>query len=218
LPDPTAERIVLGLAGYLVLLFSLSFHESAHGWMAHKMGDDTAKLEGRVSLNPFVHIDPIGTFVIPMIQIFGPQGIPLLGWAKPTPVGAHNFRKLAEGHVRVAAAGPLSNVILALAFTMILFAARQMGFARSEADLSLLMLFWGIQLNVALALFNLVPIPPLDGSWVVSWGLPRSVANRYDRIVEPLGGWLLLILFVPIGWVLRPVSGAITALLISVIR
>ena len=101
--DLTPEKIAMGLTTYVVLLFSLSVHESAHGWMALQMGDDTALREGRISLNPLVHIDPIGTLLIPLLQIFG-AGIPLLGWAKPTPVGAHNFRKLARGHILVAGA------------------------------------------------------------------------------------------------------------------
>ncbi len=101
----TPERIALALMGYVVLLFSLSVHESAHGWMALRMGDDTAARQGRITLNPLSHIDPFGTVLIPLLQ-FLYSGIPLLGWAKPTPVGAHNFRRLARGHVLVALAGP----------------------------------------------------------------------------------------------------------------
>lgn len=205
-----------GLVAYVVLLFSLSFHESAHGWMAHRMGDDTAVREGRVTLNPTVHIDPIGTLLIPILQIFW-GGIPLLGWAKPTPVGAHNFHKLAEGHVRVAGAGPLSNMLLAVVFAGLLGAAIKLGLAGRPDDLAFVLLVRGVQLNVALALFNLVPIPPLDGSWVASWGLPREWGQRYDKIMEPLGGWLLLLLFVPLGWVLGPVVGLATGLLFRLV-
>src|SRR5436190_12316167 len=112
------------ITAYVVLLFSLSVHESAHGWMAFRMGDPTAMSQGRVSLNPLVHIDPIGTVLMPFMQVaFG--GVPFLAWAKPTPVGAHNFRKLARGHVLVAGAGPASNAILALLFTAGLFIARR---------------------------------------------------------------------------------------------
>ncbi len=205
----------MGLTYYVVLLFSLTIHESAHGWMAWRMGDDTAMRMGRVSLNPLVHIDPIGTLVIPLIQIFGPAGIPLLGWAKPTPVGAHNFRKLAQGHVLVAGAGPVSNVALAIIFTGMLFAVVRMGLVQGPEDVPFLILAIGVQMNVALALFNLVPLPPLDGSWVTSWGLPRSIAIRYDRLVEPYGQWILLILFATgiLGRLLGPLLTFVTQLL-----
>jgi Zn-dependent protease len=188
----TPERIAWGLTYYVVLLFSLSVHESAHGWTASRMGDDTALRQGRVSLNPLVHIDPIGTLLIPLLQIFW-GGVPLLGWAKPTPVGAHNFRQLARGHVLVAGAGPASNLVLALLFTGALFLGLRSGGRESEPFMAILTT--GVQMNVVLALFNLIPLPPLDGSWVASWGLPRSIARSYDRIVEPYGSWILLILF-----------------------
>jgi Zn-dependent protease len=181
------------------------------------MGDDTAVRMGRVSLNPLVHIDPIGTLLIPMIQIFGPAGIPLLGWAKPTPVGAHNFRKLAQGHVLVAGAGPVSNLILALIFTTLLFLTVRTGLVQGPDDLPFLVLAIGVQMNVALALFNLVPLPPLDGSWVASWGLPREIAHRYDRIVEPYGQWILLILFATgiLGRIIGPFMSFLTRLLFN---
>jgi Zn-dependent protease len=207
------DRIAMGLTTYVVLLFSLSVHESAHGWMAWRMGDDTAIRQGRVSLNPLVHIDPVGTVLIPLIQIFGPMGIPLMGWAKPTPVGAHNFRRLARGHILVAAAGPLSNMILAVLFTIALFVA-----VRLDIDYNnpVMVLFGtGVVMNVSLAVFNLVPLPPLDGSWIASWGLPRPIANKYDRVMEPWGQWILLILFMTgiLGIVVAPFRNAMVLLL-----
>lgn len=208
----TLERIATGLTYYVVLLFSLSVHESAHGWVAHRMGDDTALSQGRVSLNPLVHIDPIGTILMPLVQFFA-AGIPLLAWAKPTPVVARNFREVARGQVLVAGAGPVSNVVLAVLFTGLLFAAVRGGLVQGAGDVPFLILAIGVQMNVALALFNLVPLPPLDGSWVASWGLPRPIAERYDRLVEPLGPWLLLILLVPVGWVLRPMIEFLTGFL-----
>lgn len=187
----------------MVLLFSLSVHESAHGWMALRMGDDTAARQGRITLNPLSHIDPVGTVLIPLMQIFW-GGVPLLGWAKPTPVGAQNFRRLARGHVLVAGAGPASNLLLALLFTLLLFLGLRSGARENETVMAILNT--GVQMNVVLALFNLVPLPPLDGSWVASWGLPRPVAARYDRVVEPYGHWILLILFATgaLGWLLSP--------------
>jgi len=212
LPELTPDRIAWGLTYYVVLLFSLSVHESAHGWMALQMGDDTAVRQGRVTLNPLSHIDPVGTLLIPMLQIFW-GGVPLLGWAKPTPVGAQNFRRLARGHVLVAAAGPASNVLLALLFTGGLFLGLRSGARESEGVMAILNT--GVQMNVVLALFNLVPLPPLDGSWVASWGLPRSVAVRYDRVVEPYGQWILLILFATgvLGLVLSPFVHALSTFL-----
>ena len=209
----TPDKIALGLTTYVVLLFSLSVHESAHGWMAWRMGDDTAIRQGRVSLNPLVHIDPVGTVLIPLIQIFGPGGIPLMGWAKPTPVGAHNFRRLARGHVLVAAAGPVSNLILALLFTVALFVALRADVDREGPVMHLIVT--GVLMNVSLAIFNLVPLPPLDGSWIASWGLPRNIANHYDRVMEPWGQWILLILFMTgiLGIIVAPFRYFLTMLL-----
>jgi len=149
-----------------------------------------------------------------MLQIFGPAGIPLMGWAKPTPVQASNFRPgmLARGQVLVAGAGPASNLVLALFFTALLFVAVRLGIA-TAADRNPVfeMINTGVFINVALAVFNLVPLPPLDGSWVVSWGLPRTVAERYDRIMEPYGQYVLLALFVTgiLSWIVSPVIIAI---------
>jgi len=210
--------LAMRITAYVVLLFSLSVHESAHGWMAYRMGDDTAMRQGRVSLNPLVHIDPVGTVLIPLLQIFG--GISwLLGWAKPTPVGAHNFRKLAQGHVLVAGAGPVSNMLLALIFAAGLFVAVRMDvglFARPLTNL----LITGIQMNVGLALFNLVPLPPLDGSWIVSWGLPRRIAQHYDRVMEPWGQWILLVLFMTgvLRFLLSPIMVMIIRVLAAIIQ
>ena len=212
----TPEAFALGITTYVVLLFSLSVHESAHGYVAYRMGDDTAMLQGRVDLNPLVHIDPVGTLLIPLLQIFW-GGVPLLGWAKPTPVGAHNFRKLARGHVLVAGAGPASNLLLAILFTLALFAVRRAGLAEGRHDALFVIVAVGIQMNVALALFNLIPVPPLDGSWIASWGLPRPIGERYDRLVEPYGQWLLLLLFIPIGWVLRPIQYSVTSLIFRMV-
>lgn len=213
MPELTPDRIALGLTYYVVLLFSLSFHESAHAWTASRMGDDTARDLGRVSLNPAVHFDFLGTFLIPMLQIFGPAGIPLMGWAKPTPVVARNFRPgmLARGQVLVAGAGPASNLVLALVFTAALFVAVRVGVTGAASQFVLALIQTGVLVNVVLAVFNMVPLPPLDGSWVASWGLPRSLAEPYDRIMQPYGHWILLALFVTgvLSWFVSPVIFAI---------
>jgi Zn-dependent protease len=130
-------------------------------------------------------------------------------------VGAHNFRRLAQGHVLVAGAGPVSNLILAVMFTIAYGITRSVGVG-VEFQVPIFMLIRnGILMNVALAVFNLVPLPPLDGSWIASWGLPRSIANHYDRIVEPYGQWILLILFATgiLGIVIAPFISLVLALL-----
>lgn len=213
----TPERIAIALTLYVVLLFSVSFHESAHAWAALRLGDDTADRQGRISLNPLVHIDPIGTVLMPILMfVFG--GLPLLAWAKPTPYNPANFRRdvsLGAGHMTVAAAGPLSNVILALLFTAGLFGAARIGWLDEGSRAVATLLAGGIQLNVMLALFNLVPIPPLDGSKVASFGLPRELAARYDAVVESLGPFLALVVLLFAGRLLVPINNVVSRMLIS---
>jgi Zn-dependent protease len=213
LPELTSESLALGLTTYVVLLFSLSVHESAHGWMAHKLGDDTALREGRVSLNPLVHIDPIGTLLLPLLQIF--TGLLLIGWAKPTPYDPTNFRRdvtMRQGHMLVAGAGPVSNLLLAVLFTAGFFVIVRTGLVQEARNPVVVMAALGIQMNVVLALFNLVPIPPLDGSKVASYGLPGTLGERYDRVMEPYGYIILLVLFATgiLGQVLGPVTSWVT--------
>jgi Zn-dependent protease len=216
----TPEHIALGLTTYVVLLFSLSVHESAHAWMAWKLGDDTAMRLGRVSLNPIVHIDPIGTLLFPLIQIF--TSVPLLGWAKPTPYNPANFRRdvtMRTGHVLVAAAGPVSNFLLALLFTGVLVVLMRSGLVQSRDSfllnflLNLAML--GIELNVLLAVFNLIPIPPLDGSKVASFGLRGDLGEKYDRVVGPYGFVILMLLLMSgaLGYIVRPIERLILTVL-----
>jgi Zn-dependent protease len=213
-------EIAQGIMSFVVLLFSLSFHESAHAWMASRMGDNTARDLGRVSLNPMVHIDLFGTVLIPLIQIFGPTGIPLLGWAKPTPVQARNFRpgQLAKGQILVASAGPVSNLILAVVFTAVLFVAVRLGLSREAGEPVLLLIATGVMINVSLAVFNMLPLPPLDGSHVASWGLPRPLAEAYDRVMGSYGQYLLLILFATgaLSWITSPLILFLRGLLFRV--
>ena len=148
-----------------MLLFSLSVHESAHAWTALKEGDPTAQERGRISLNPLVHIDIIGTVVMPLLMIF--TGVPLLGWAKPCPVDPRNFKNVRRGQIIVSGAGPVSNLILALLFTAGPFVALRVIPEPSPTHPVLLLLMTGVQLNVILAIFNMVPLPPLDGSHIL---------------------------------------------------
>jgi Zn-dependent protease len=218
LPQLTPEALALGLTQFVVLLFCLSFHESAHAWTALRQGDPTAQSLGRISLNPLVHIDPIGTVVMPLLMIF--TGVPLLGWAKPTPVNPRLFRSLRGGQILVSAAGPISNMLLALLFTAFLFVAvRALPHPLEEQPLAQL-LWLGVKLNVSLAIFNLIPLPPLDGSHVVEWALPNGMGHRYIAAIAPYQGFLLLALVMSgaLSALLGPVLNVVVGLLVSLIR
>jgi Zn-dependent protease len=207
MPDFDAQNFALGLTNYLVLLFSLSFHESAHAWMALKLGDDTAASLGRITLNPLPHIDPFGTVLMPLLQIFG--GIPLIGWAKPTPYDPGRFRRdvsLRRGHISVAVAGPLSNLILTVLFSILLAITIRAGLPKESTEPFENIFKTGILLNVSLMIFNLLPVPPLDGSHVMSWSLPRSIGEKFDHIAENYGTLILFGLFFTgaLGFVMGP--------------
>jgi len=203
---------------YVVLLFSLSVHESAHAWTALKQGDPTAQSLGRISLNPLAHIDIIGTVVMPLLMIF--TGVPLLGWAKPTPVDPRHFKDLRRGQIVVSGAGPLSNLLLALVATAGLFVAVRLLSGPLRDQPLVVLLSMVVQLNVLLAVFNLVPLPPLDGSHILEWTLPSGIGHRYVRAIAPYGGFVLLALVMSgaLWTVLSPVDEAIVRLLYSFVR
>ncbi len=177
----------------VVFLISLSVHEYAHARVAYALGDDTASRQGRMTLNPVVHIDFIGTIIMPML---GAAGVPVIGWAKPVPVSPVNFSRrfsMRGGHALVSIAGPASNIVLAVACTLLLWAAHSIEAIPQTASVHLNALLSTLVLaNVGLALFNLLPIPPLDGSHL----MPRSM----DRVMEVLERFtfvifILIILF-----------------------
>lgn len=183
------------LLWFIVLLFSLSFHESAHALVSDRCGDNTARLLGRISLNPLVHIDPLGTVIFPLLSAV--TGIPLFGWAKPTPVNPLNWRDKDRANILVSAAGPISNLILAVLFFGILKGLLMGGIvfenplARQYFDIftgegviePIAKILWiAVFTNVALAVFNLFPIPPLDGSHIVESLLPPEAARGYEQI------------------------------------
>ncbi len=175
---------------FLVLLCSLTVHEAAHAWTADRLGDPTARLLGRVSLNPAVHIDPIGTIVFPLIAII--TGVPVLGWAKPVPVSVTRLR----GHwkrkfMAIAAAGPASNLVLA-AIASLLLHSISVSSRLQEVALAPLatFLFLMVRVNVVLAVFNMIPVPPLDGGNVLAGVLHGPVAEMYDRL-RPYGFLIL---------------------------
>lgn len=204
------------LIQFVVLLLSLSFHESAHAWSAERLGDDTARLLGRVSLNPIVHIDPIGTVMLPLLAML--TGIRFLfGWAKPVPVNLLNLRHPKQDFMWIAAAGPISNLILASGCLAILWIWRILagpepflmfltGQSHPLYSPLLMLLYFGVVINVVLAFFNLIPIPPLDGSNILYRFLPIGAAEAYDQI-RPYGFVLLMaILWLGVtDWYFRPI-------------
>jgi len=192
----------------VVLIFSIVIHEVAHGYVALKNGDPTARILGRLTLNPIPHIDPIGTILLPLLLLFSGAGI-LFGWAKPVPVNPLNFRNYRWGEITVSAAGPLSNLALAVLFSFVL----HLGLI----NLGLMkMALWGVQINIFLALFNLIPIPPLDGSHILAILLPRDLARLYAYL-EPVGFILILVLFYTgiMGLFLMPVYRLIASFLLG---
>jgi Zn-dependent protease len=170
----------------VVLLFSVIVHEVAHGYVALLNGDPTARMLGRITLNPVPHIDPIGTILLPFLLLMSHSGI-IFGWAKPVPVNPLNYRNYRWGEFAVSAAGPVSNLVLAVFFSIIL----RLGLANPGL---MQMAYFGVSINIFLALFNLMPIPPLDGSHILALFLPREAARLYSYL-QPVGFILILILF-----------------------
>jgi Zn-dependent protease len=173
-----------------VLLFSVIVHECAHGYVAEWWGDPTARMLGRLTLNPLPHIDLFGSILVPGLLLLSGSGI-LFGWAKPVPVTPQNFRDRRMGDITVSLAGPVSNVLLALAIAAGLAVAGLFWGAQGVPTAVLSLGYYGILLNLVLAVFNLLPIPPLDGSHVVANLLPRPAAYAY----QSLGQYGLLIVF-----------------------
>ena len=172
--DPVAAAISFG-----VLLLSLTIHEAAHAWTADRLGDPTARALGRVSLNPLVHIDWIGTVLLPLIAMF--SRLPLIGWAKPVPVVIRNLRHPRRDFMLVAAAGPVSNLLQAVVAAGLLRLFWN-GTSESAPGVVVTLLFFAIQINLLLAFFNLIPVPPLDGGNVMIGLLPPRVAAQYSQL------------------------------------
>lgn len=200
---------------FVVLVFSLTVHEAAHALTADRLGDPTARMLGRVSLNPAVHVDPIGTILFPLIAMF--TGVPLIGWAKPVPVsvnrlGGHWKRKF----MMIAAAGPASNIVMALAAAVLLHVVPVSG-SLGEATLAPLAVFLYrmVTLNILLAVFNMLPVPPLDGGNVLAGLLRGSASDIYDRL-RPYGFFIIYgLLLTGMLWrIVGPVQDAIISALL----
>ena len=209
--------LIKAIFEFVLLIFSLCVHECAHAWSASLLGDQTARLEGRITLNPMYHIDPIGTLLFPGLIIFGPfigfsffSGF-LVGWAKPTPVITRNFRKIVRDDNLVTFAGPVSNLlIVAVAFLVLVVLTYTLPDGHNVVRMSFLSAFGpmgpdlpqpvvllctlAILINLSLFFFNLLPIPPLDGSRILRNLLPYNAVQKYDRI--PMWVSYLLMIFV----------------------
>lgn len=175
----------------LPVLFAITLHEVAHGYVADKLGDSTARALGRLTLNPVKHIDPIGTLLVPAIMIILPLGF-VFGWAKPIPVNTRNLANPRKDMALVAIAGPLANLAMAFAwgaFILLAYIAPDSGIQKGIVDMAQN----GVIINVLLMVLNLLPLPPLDGGRVLAGVVPRNVANWLDRI-EPYGFLIIIVL------------------------
>ena len=232
-----STSFVIGIFEFVLLLFSLSFHECAHAWMASRLGDQTARMQGRITLNPMYHVDPFGTLLFPAIIIFGPffgftffSGL-LIGWAKPTPVITRNFKRITRDDNLTTFAGPASNLLLVvIALAGMLVASHVLPNGRDvvvttflsslhlvappSAHPVLLLCSLAIIVNLSLFFFNLLPIPPLDGSRILRNMLPYNAVQQYDRI----NGWISILLMLFVGGfiielLLSPALGVVYAML-----
>lgn len=183
---------------YVCLLFSLCVHEAAHAAMANRCGDPSARLMGRMTLNPIAHIDPIGTVVMPLLMMVTNIGV-LFGWAKPVPFNPRNLKNIRRDPVLIAMAGPASNLALALIFVFLLriLFALEGSLSPNSAEMLMAFFFQMIMINLVLMLFNLIPVPPLDGHYVLHFFLPPSGQRMLEQI-GPFGIIIAIIVAQPL--------------------
>jgi Zn-dependent protease len=218
-PEELIPRLVIYM---VVLLLAISAHEAGHAWMSYKFGDDTARLLGRITLNPVAHIDPIGTLLIPIVGfIFASTGafLPLLGWGKPTPVNPLRWRNKDLANVMVSLAGILANLFIAsIAFVIVKVILMNGGpvvvLPDSVREPIWLFLMYLLMMNVSLAVFNLLPFPPLDGSKVLETFLPPSMQPMLEILEQH--GYIILMILIYVGFtsaIIRPIMQLVYYLL-----
>jgi Zn-dependent protease len=199
------------LAQFAVLVLSLSFHEAAHAWTADRLGDSTARLLGRLTLNPIAHVDWIGTVVFPLVAML--SGVPLIGWAKPVPVDMRQLREPRRDFAIIAVAGPISNLLLATIGALLFRVVVPHG---ADASYAILLVAEALQfvvvINILLAVFNMIPVPPLDGGNVLMGLVPASVAHTIGWL-RPYGFMILYVLM--FSGVLFQLTGPINHALLS---
>jgi len=199
--DHIDPLIIQKLISYFILIFIITVHEWAHAWTANKCGDPTARLMGRMTWNPIPHLDIFGTVLIPLVMIFFSPGIALLGWGKPVPVNPNNFRRLSRDDVLVSLAGPVSNIVITVAALLLirlaLLTGSEMGTMAAQV-----ILFPLAMISLFLGVFNLLPIPPLDGSHLLRPFLGFNGRQLYDRFAQY--GFFILLVIINIG-ILTPV-------------
>ena len=199
------QQILYTIAIWAVpVLFAITLHEAAHGWVANKLGDPTARQLGRITMNPIKHIDPVGTIAVPLVLVMLSGFI--IGWAKPVPVDMRHFKQPLLDMALVALAGPASNFLMACGWALMITLSTTVLAETSIAIYLLQMGKAGMTINLILMVLNLIPIPPLDGGRVVAGVLPKQMAWSYMRI-EPYGMWIILALLVSgvLGKILWPV-------------
>ncbi|MGL1886174.1 MAG: site-2 protease family protein [Reichenbachiella sp.] len=189
------EIIKKGVILFVVLIFSLSFHEYAHAKVAYLLGDSTAYKQGRVSLNPLNHLDPMGTLFL-LIIAFAGMGI---GWAKPVPVDPYKLKHWERDSMLISIAGPLANLLLVVLVFVVygcFFLATQAGFSLGETVSKIIygFLFWGALCNISLFIFNMLPFVPLDGSKVYPFFLPKEIRKKVNKLLYDIGYWPLIIM------------------------
>ena len=210
-------NLVQQISAWLMpVLLAVTVHETAHGWVARRLGDKTAEAMGRLTLNPLKHIDPVGTILVPGLMLLLPGGF-VFGWAKPVPVDWRNFKHPKRDMAWVAVAGPLSNLLMGLAWAL---AARIALGMSAENWFALPLLFMGVAgifINTILMVLNLLPLPPLDGGRVLTGLLPAPYAYKFARI-EPYGFAILIILLLTgvLGYILWPFVSMILGMMASV--
>ncbi|KTD16437.1 site-2 protease family protein [Legionella jordanis] len=199
----TVQQITIWL---IPVLFAITLHEAAHGWVAYRLGDTTAKMMGRLSFNPLRHIDLFGTVIVPIVILILSQFNFVFGWAKPVPINPSQFRNPRRDVALATAAGPLSNLLMALMWAGLFKLGLMLNPQSSNAALFLVLSSRaGIIINLLLAWLNLIPIPPLDGSRILGSLLPANVAVKYEKI-EPFGFIILLLLMFTgiLGFIINP--------------